>query len=103
MTSLIRTLKILKKQGIWLVGLTHDAQSSLYDIDLTIPTALILGNEGNGLRFGTRKTCDYLARLPMYGKVESLNISVAAGVSMYELHRQRQYSILKNGNLIKNK
>ena len=88
-TNLVRTLQALKKQGVWLVGLAGDVQKSLYDMDLTIPTALIVGNEGNGLRFSTRKTCDYLAHLPMYGKIESLNISVAVGISMYELRRQR--------------
>ena len=91
-TNLVRTLQTLKKQGIWLVGLSGDVQTSLYDIDLTMPTALIVGNEGNGLRLSTRKTCDYLAQLPMYGKIESLNISVAVGISMYELRRQRNSS-----------
>jgi 23S rRNA (guanosine2251-2'-O)-methyltransferase len=89
-TNLVRALKVLQKQGIWLVGLASDAEASLYDLDLTIPVALIMGNEGSGLRFSTRKTCDYLAQLPMHGEVASLNISVAAGISMYELRRQRQ-------------
>lgn len=88
-TNLVRALKVLQKQGVWLVGLADDVQRCLYDVDLTIATALIMGSEGGGLRYGTRKTCDYLAKIPMHGQVSSLNISVAAGVSMYELRRQR--------------
>ena len=90
-TNLARTLLWLKKQNIWLVGLTGEADEMLYELDLKGPLALVLGAEGGGLRRLTKEHCDFLARLPMSGAVESLNVSVAAGVALFEALRQRQY------------
>jgi 23S rRNA (guanosine2251-2'-O)-methyltransferase len=88
-TNLARTLNELKERDIRIVGTSDDAQRSLYDIDLTGPTALVLGAEGTGMRQLTARTCDELVRLPMAGAVESLNVSVASGVCLYEAVRQR--------------
>jgi len=88
-TNLARTLNELKERGIWVTGTADDAGQTLYDADLTVPTALVLGAEGPGMRQLTRKTCDALVRIPMQGAVESLNVSVASGVCLYEARRQR--------------
>lgn len=88
-TNLARTLRDLQQRGIWLVGADGEAQQSLYDVDLTGPIAIVMGAEGAGLRRLTRECCDYLVRLPMAGVVESLNVSVATGVCLYEAVRQR--------------
>ncbi|MCG7986535.1 MAG: 23S rRNA (guanosine(2251)-2'-O)-methyltransferase RlmB [Candidatus Thiodiazotropha weberae] len=89
-TNLARTLKWLKAEGVWLIGTAGEAQQTLYQADLSGPLALIMGGEEKGLRRLTRKNCDLLVKLPMQGSVESLNVSVAAGVSLYEALRQRQ-------------
>ena len=88
-TNLARTLNELKERNIWIVGTSGDAPKSLYQMDLRTPTALALGAEGPGMRQLTRKTCDELVHLPMRGAVESLNVSVASGVCLYEALRQR--------------
>jgi 23S rRNA (guanosine2251-2'-O)-methyltransferase len=88
-TNLARTLGELKERDIRVIGTSDDAEATLYDLDLTGPVALVLGAEGAGLRQLTRKTCDELVRIPMAGAVESLNVSVAAGVCLYEALRQR--------------
>ncbi len=88
-TNLSRTLQALKERGVWLFGAAGDAESTLYDTDLTGPTALVLGAEGSGLRRLTRENCDVLVRLPMVGTVSSLNVSVAAGICLFEAVRQR--------------
>jgi 23S rRNA (guanosine2251-2'-O)-methyltransferase len=88
-TNLARTLNELKERDIRVIGTSDDAQQSLYDLDLTGPVALVLGAEGSGMRQLTGKTCDELVRLPMAGAVESLNVSVASGVCLYEAVRQR--------------
>ena len=88
-TNLARTLNELKERDIQIIGTSDDAQQSLYDLDLTGPVALVLGAEGSGMRQLTGKTCDVLVRLPMAGAVESLNVSVASGVCLYEAVRQR--------------
>lgn len=88
-TNLARTLNELKERDIWVVGTSDAAEDSLYDVDLNRPVALVLGAEGKGLRQLTAKTCDQLVRIPMKGAVESLNVSVAAGVCLYEALRQR--------------
>ncbi len=88
-TNLARTLRWLKAQGVWLVGTADEAAQSFYEVDLTGPVALVLGGEGRGLRRLTRELCDHLVRLPMQGVVESLNVSVAAGICLYEAVRQR--------------
>jgi 23S rRNA (guanosine2251-2'-O)-methyltransferase len=88
-TNLARALGELKERDITVVGLSDDADASLYEIDLTGPLAFVLGAEGRGMRQLTRKTCDRLLRIPMAGAVESLNVSVAAAVCLYEARRQR--------------
>jgi len=88
-TNLARTLRWLKQRGLWIVGTDEQADTSLYQAELTGPLALVLGAEGAGLRRLTRDHCDLLVRIPMYGAVESLNVSVAAGVVLYEARRQR--------------
>ncbi|MFY7867754.1 23S rRNA (guanosine(2251)-2'-O)-methyltransferase RlmB [Roseateles sp.] len=89
-TNLARSLKELKEMDVWVVGTSDQAEKSIYDIDLNRPLALVLGAEGDGMRQLTAKTCDELVRIPMMGSVESLNVSVAAGVCLYEAMRQRQ-------------
>ncbi|MGD8795529.1 MAG: TrmH family RNA methyltransferase, partial [Thiohalophilus sp.] len=89
-TNLARTLRELRERGIWLVGTDLDTEQSLYDADLTGPLALVMGAEEKGLRRLTRETCDSLVKLPMAGTVQSLNVSVSAGICLYEALRQRQ-------------
>jgi 23S rRNA (guanosine2251-2'-O)-methyltransferase len=89
-TNLARTLNELKERDIRVVGTSEDAEATIYDLDLSGPVALVLGAEGSGLRQLTRKTCDALVRIPMAGAVESLNVSVAAGVCLFEALRQRR-------------
>ncbi|RRD42511.1 23S rRNA (guanosine(2251)-2'-O)-methyltransferase RlmB [Comamonadaceae bacterium OH3737_COT-264] len=89
-TNLARCLGELKERGIWVTGTSEDAPQTIYQTDLRGPTALVLGAEGPGMRQLTRKSCDALARIPMMGAVESLNVSVASGVCLYEAMRQRQ-------------
>jgi 23S rRNA (guanosine2251-2'-O)-methyltransferase len=89
-TNLARTLNELKERDIRIVGTSDDAEATIYDVDLSGPVALVLGAEGSGLRQLTRKTCDVLVRIPMAGAVESLNVSVAAGVCLFEALRQRR-------------
>ena len=88
-TNLARTLNELKERNIWIIGTSDDAPKTLFDVDLKGPTALVLGAEGDGMRQLTRKTCDELVSIPMQGAVESLNVSVASGVCLYEARRQR--------------
>lgn len=88
-TNLARTLGELKERNIWCIGTSDDAPQTLYQSDLKGPTALVLGAEGDGMRQLTRKTCDALVSIPMKGGVESLNVSVASGVCLYEALRQR--------------
>jgi 23S rRNA (guanosine2251-2'-O)-methyltransferase len=88
-TNLARTLGELKERSIWVIGTSDDAPRTLYQADLKVPTALVLGAEGSGMRQLTRKTCDELVSIPMCGAVESLNVSVASGVCLYEARRQR--------------
>ena len=88
-TNLARTLNELKEREIRVIGTSDDAQKSLYQLDLSGPVALVLGAEGSGMRQLTSRTCDELVRLPMKGAVESLNVSVASGICLYEALRQR--------------
>ncbi len=88
-TNLARSLNELKEREIRVIGTSDDAERTLYDADLRGPVALVLGAEGPGMRQLTRKTCDELVRIPMAGAVESLNVSVAAGICLYEARRQR--------------
>jgi 23S rRNA (guanosine2251-2'-O)-methyltransferase len=89
-TNLSRALKSLQDRGIWLIGTAGEAGDDVYDVDLSGPLALVMGGEGKGLRRLTRERCDLLAKLPMLGVVESLNVSVATGVVLYEALRQRR-------------
>jgi 23S rRNA (guanosine2251-2'-O)-methyltransferase len=88
-TNLARTLGELKERTIWCIGAADDAPRTLFQADLKAPVALVLGAEGSGMRQLTRKTCDELVSIPMRGAVESLNVSVASGVCLYEALRQR--------------
>ncbi|MEI8235596.1 MAG: 23S rRNA (guanosine(2251)-2'-O)-methyltransferase RlmB [Methylococcaceae bacterium] len=89
-TNLARTLRWLKTEGVWVVGTAGEAQSTLFKSDFTVPMALVIGAEEKGMRRLTREQCDFLVKLPMLGTVESLNLSVATGVLLYEVLRQRQ-------------
>ena len=89
MTNLSRTIKALKDQNIWVVGLDGATDQSLYQIDLTTSSAIVMGAEGSGLRKLTKQSCDQLAMIPMQGNVESLNVSVATGIALFEASRQR--------------
>jgi 23S rRNA (guanosine2251-2'-O)-methyltransferase len=88
--NLARTLRALKERGVWLIGTADAAVTILYEADLTGPAAVVLGSEGLGLRRLTRECCDQLVSIPMAGAVESLNVSVAAGVVLFEAVRQRR-------------
>jgi 23S rRNA (guanosine2251-2'-O)-methyltransferase len=89
-TNLARTLKQLQQRGLWVVGTAGEADQLLYEVDLKVPSVIVMGAEGSGMRRLTREHCDYLAKLPMAGGVSSLNVSVAAGVCLFEAVRQRQ-------------
>ncbi|MES2141947.1 MAG: 23S rRNA (guanosine(2251)-2'-O)-methyltransferase RlmB [Pseudomonadota bacterium] len=91
-TNLANTLRKLKEEGIWIYGLDGRATQTIYDTDLKGPIGLVLGAEGEGLRRLTRDLCDGLLAIPMQGSVTSLNVSVAAGVCLFEAFRQRLYS-----------
>jgi 23S rRNA (guanosine2251-2'-O)-methyltransferase len=88
-TNLARTLGELKERAIWVIGTSGDASKNIFQVDLRVPVALVLGAEGPGMRHLTRKTCDELVSIPMQGAVESLNVSVASGVCLFEAVRQR--------------
>lgn len=93
-TNLARTLRELKEAGVFVVGTTMDAPASLLDTKLDGAIAIVLGAEGDGIRRLTAETCDALVTIPMFGSVESLNVSVASGICLYEARRQR--SLIKN-------
>jgi len=88
-TNLARSLREIQERGIWIVGADSEAEKDLYAVELAGPVAWVLGAEGAGLRRLTRETCDQLARIPMNGSVDSLNVSVAAGICLFEARRQR--------------
>ncbi|MDR3478933.1 MAG: 23S rRNA (guanosine(2251)-2'-O)-methyltransferase RlmB [Gammaproteobacteria bacterium] len=88
-TNLARTMRSLKEQGVWMFGAAGEADKSLYQADLNLPLALVLGAEGQGLRRLTREHCDMLLNIPMQGSVSSLNVSVATGIFLFEAVRQR--------------
>jgi 23S rRNA (guanosine2251-2'-O)-methyltransferase len=88
-TNLARTLRELKDAGVWITGLAGDTETSVYGVDFKGPVALVLGSEGEGLRRLTRELCDFVAKIPMPGTMESLNVSVATGVVLFEALRQR--------------
>jgi len=88
-TNLARAMEEIREAGVWIVGAAGEAERTLYEIDLTGPVAWALGAEGQGLRRLTREKCDWLARIPLHGRTESLNVSVATGVCLFETLRQR--------------
>lgn len=88
-TNLVRAMEIIKQEGVWIYGAAGEAEQTIYQLDYTYSVALVMGAEGDGMRRLTREHCDGLFSLPMLGSVDSLNVSVAAGVSMYEVVRQR--------------
>lgn len=88
-TNLAQTIEKLKSAGIWVVGTADNAEMSYTSADFTVPLCIVLGNEGEGIRRLVKQKCDYLVHLPMLGKIQSLNVSVATGVLLYEVLRQR--------------
>ncbi|BCM25264.1 23S rRNA (guanosine(2251)-2'-O)-methyltransferase RlmB [Methyloradius palustris] len=88
-TNLARTLRDLKEAGVWIIGAAAEAENDLFTTKFEGPVALVLGAEGTGLRRMTAETCDALVSIPMFGSVESLNVSVASGICLYEARRQR--------------
>ncbi|NDI86667.1 23S rRNA (guanosine(2251)-2'-O)-methyltransferase RlmB [Undibacterium crateris] len=92
-TNLARTLRELQERDIWLIGTADEVDKTIYDVDMTGGIALVMGAEGEGMRRLTRETCDHLVSIPMLGSVESLNVSVASGVCLYEARRQRTVKV----------
>lgn len=88
-TNLVRTLRWMKEQNIWIIGSAGEAKQTIFATDLKMPLALVMGAEGTGMRHLTQQHCDILVKIPMYGQVESLNVSVAAAVMIYEVLRQK--------------
>jgi len=88
-TNLVRSMKAMQEAGFWLSGMAGEAEADIYAADLQGPTGLVMGAEGKGLRRLVREQCDQLIRIPMSGSVESLNVSVATGVALFEVVRQR--------------
>ena len=89
-TNLARTMKTLQKMGVWIIGTAGETDTCLYDVSLSGPMALVMGAEGKGMRRLTREHCDQLVKLPMAGEVSSLNVSVATGICLFEIVRQRR-------------
>lgn len=89
-TNLVRTLKAMQQAGVWIAGTAGEAELDIYEADLSGPRAIVMGAEGEGMRRLTRETCDDLIKIPMLGTVSSLNVSVATGVVLFELMRQRR-------------
>lgn len=94
-TNLARALRDMKSAGLWIAGTAGDGEQALFDADLSGPLAIVMGSEGRGLRRLTRECCDFSIRLPMLGSVASLNVSVAAGITLYEALRQRRAQVAK--------
>lgn len=101
-TNLARSLRTLQEYGLWIIGAAGKAEKILYEVDFTGPMVIVLGSEGKGLRRLTREVCDGLARIPMAGQVESLNVSVAAGIFLFEALRQRRHG-LRSGESASNR
>ena len=89
-TNLSRTIKDMQKRGIWVIGLDGDSKSTIYDVNLTDATAIVMGAEGKGIRRLIKETCDQIVTIPMSGNIESLNVSVATGIALFESKRQRE-------------
>lgn len=97
-TNLARVLRKLKAQGVWLTAASDQAENSLYASDLTGPMAMVVGGEGQGVRRLTEELCDYRVRIPMFGMVSSLNVSVATAICIYEIVRQRFVAPVQSGS-----
>lgn len=95
-TNLCRTMQFLKEKGIWLAGAEAGAGKYCYDEDFKGPLGIVLGSEGHGLRTLIKKECDLLVKIPMHGKINSLNVSVAGGILLYEVMRQRAEAVSRN-------
>ena len=91
-SNLVRTIKEMQQEGMWMIGLAGETDKTIYDHDMTGSIGIVMGTEGSGLRRLTKESCDHLAAIPMVGVVESLNVSVATGVAVYEAFRQRSIS-----------
>jgi 23S rRNA (guanosine2251-2'-O)-methyltransferase len=89
--NLARALDAMRNAGMWFIGASHDAKSTIYESDLAVPLGLVFGGEGHGLRDLTRKKCDELASIPMGGTVASLNVSTAAAIALFEARRRRMH------------
>jgi 23S rRNA (guanosine2251-2'-O)-methyltransferase len=89
-TNIAQTIELLKEQGVWIAGADGSAERSVYETDVSLPIAVVIGNENQGIGRLIKEKCDFLIKLPMFGQINSLNASVAAGVIMYEIVRQRQ-------------
>ncbi|PMP63406.1 MAG: 23S rRNA (guanosine(2251)-2'-O)-methyltransferase RlmB [Caldimicrobium thiodismutans] len=87
--NLKEALEFFQKRGLWILGLTHRAEKNIFELDLTLPLLIIAGNEEKGIRPSILERCDFLAKIPMVGRVESLNVSQATGIALYEVLRQR--------------
>ncbi len=88
--NLVRAIKKIKESGVWVIGTAGNAKESIYELEMISATAIVMGGEGKGMRSSIRKECDYIGSLPIKGQIESLNVSVAAGVVLYEAVRQRR-------------
>lgn len=88
-SNLVRTMKEMQQEGMWMIGLAGETDQTIYDHDMTGSIGIVMGTEGSGLRRLTKEACDHLAAIPMVGVVESLNVSVATGIAVYEAFRQR--------------
>ncbi|MGH8197795.1 MAG: TrmH family RNA methyltransferase, partial [Steroidobacteraceae bacterium] len=95
-TNLARALRDMKAAGLWIAGTAGDGERELFDADLAGALAIVMGSEGRGLRRLTRECCDFSLRLPMHGAVASLNVSVAAGIVLYEALRQRRAKVAES-------
>ncbi len=88
-TNMVNTIRFLKQNGLWVIGMDQNAKRSVFETDLSCPVAIVIGGEEKGIRPLVKRQCDYLISIPLFGKVDSLNASVAGGVTMYEVFRQR--------------
>ena len=95
-TNLARALRDMKQAGLWIGGTAGDGEKSIFEADLAGPLAIVMGSEGRGLRRLTRENCDFTMSLPMQGAVASLNVSVAAGIALYEALRQRRAKVAES-------
>ena len=85
-----KTIKKIQKKGLWVVGLDGSIQTSIFDVNLTGPIAIVAGSESKGIRQLIKKNCDQIVSIPMSGNIESLNVSVATAIALYEIKRQRE-------------